>query len=232
MRRLEEFYQSSTDSDVKMAVQVVGRQSDNIWVMSKEAHFDADGGAIMAKDSPYCWVSAPGLPPLDHQCRIEPGGSTVQATLALNELVAALHAVHRENFPAALLMIGAQMLCMHYEHIYELAGQVPASLAFGHVSLGKSCAASAAQSIIGLSSKYRIAKISDRQASKVASLSTLGFLLDDPSSPSEFAEKVLLHFEKGIQTTCAATYQPRCTFMVTMNMDCMEAFASMPKRWL
>lgn len=230
MRKVEEFYECSTaETDYKIAVEVVGRQSNDMWIMSKETHLSADGIAIAIKDSPYCWVTAPGLPPLDHQCNVKPG-TTIEAILAIKELVAASKHVYRQNFPAALLMMGAQMMCMHYEHIHELAGQVPVSLAFGPVSLGKSLAATAAQSIIGLSGKYRMAKISDRQALRIASKSTLGFLLDDPSSPSEFAEKVLLHFEKGIQTSCSATYQPRCTFMATLNLNCIEAFAAMPKR--
>ncbi len=138
--------------------------------------------------------------------------------------------VHKQNFPAALLLLGSQLLAVCYDEIYEIAGQVPATIAFGKVSLGKTKAAEAAQSIFGLCSTFRVSKITDKQAAKLASQSTLGFLIDDPSSPSEFCEKVLTHFEKGVTMSCTSQYRPRCTFTITMNMNCFEAFAALPKR--
>lgn len=73
--------------------------------------------------------------------------------------------------------------------------------------------------------------MTDKQAVRLASLSTLGFVIDDPSVPSEFSEKVLAHFEKGVMMSCASSYQPRSTFTVTLNMKCFEAFAALPKRY-
>lgn len=119
---------------------------------------------------------------------------------------------------------------MHYEKIFSIAGQVPATLAFGKISMGKTKAAEAAHSLLGLPKNFRVSKITDKQAARLTAQCTLGFVIDDPSSPAEFAEKVLIHFEKGVLTSCASSYQPRCTFMVTLNMECIEAFASMPKR--
>ncbi len=101
------------------------------------------------------------------------------------------------------------------------------ALAYGNISLGKS---EAARAMLGLSNEFRITKVTDRQALRIASQSTLGFTIDDPSSPQEFAEKVLIHFERGALSSCTSSYQPRCTFTVTLNMECLEAFASMPKR--
>ena len=129
-------------------------------------------------------------------------------------------------------MLGAQMMCMNYEKILKIAKQVPATIAYGEVGLGKSQAAYAAQSLLGLSKKFRVTKITDKQTARLASRSSLGFVIDDPSSPSEFAEKVLLHFEQGSSDSCSADYEPRCTFMVTLNMECLEAFTRMPKRYI
>lgn len=114
--------------------------------------------------------------------------------------------------------------------MYNIAKQVPVAVAYGNVSLGKSKAVEAAQAMIGLSKDFRITKITDRQAMRISSQSTLGFTIDDPSSPIEFAEKVLIYFEKGALTSCTTSYQPRCTFTVTLNNECLEAFAAMPKR--
>lgn len=105
-------------------------------------------------------------------------------------------------------------------------------LAYGKVSLGKTKAAEAAQAIFGLPKSFRPTRITDKQAAKLASFNNLGFIIDDPSSPNEFSEKVLSHFEKGVVMSCASTYLPQCTFMVTMNMKCFEAFAALPKRYV
>lgn len=99
------------------------------------------------------------------------------------------------------------------------------ALGFGNISLGKS---KAAQAMLGLSKEFRITKVTDKQAMRIATQSTLGFSIDDPS-PLEFAEKVLIYFERGALTSCASSFRPRCTFMVTLNMECLEAFACMPK---
>ena len=62
------------------------------------------------------------------------------------------------------------MLSMHYE---KKSGGVPVTIAYGKVSLGKTQAAEAAQSVLGLSKKFRLAKVTDKQAAKLATQSTL-----------------------------------------------------------
>ena len=41
----------------------------------------------------------------------------------------------------------------------------------------------------------------------------------------------MIHFAKGSDSSCSASYEPKCTFTATMNMKCFEAFAAMPKRY-
>ena len=234
MRKVEQFYRSTTDNctqSYKQAVDVVGLQphARSVWVLNRNVHWE-DGKYLAASASPFRWVSGPGLPPHDLECAVKVA-TTVEATLALRNLVQALRDVHAQNFPAALLLLGAQMLSVHYDAIFMIDKQVPATLAFGNISLGKTRAAEAAHSILGLAKTFRVNKITDKQANRLVSLSTLGFLLDDPSSPGEFAEKVLIHFAKGSDSSCSAYYEPKCTFTATLNMKCFEAFAAMPKRY-
>jgi len=235
MKKVEHFYGNAENSEhtsqyYKQAVDVVGLQPGNrrVWVLSKDVHFE-NGDFLTSEESPFCWVPASGLPSLDLQCRVA-SATGVNAISALQNLIEALKAVHKQNFPAALLVLGAQMLCAHYEKIHAIAGQVPATLVYGNISLGKTKAVEAAQSIFGMCSKFRMSKTTDKQATRLASQSSLGFLLDDPSNPGEFSEKVLIHFEKGHVMSCVASYQPRCTFMATLNMECFKLFSAMPKR--
>ena len=41
----------------------------------------------------------------------------------------------------------------------------------------------------------------------------------------------MIHFAKGSDSSCSASYEPKCTFTATLNMKCFEAFAAMPKRY-
>lgn len=191
MRKVEQFYGSTVENctqSYKKAVEVLGLQpgARRVWVLNRDVHWE-DGAYLDQSESPFYWASAPGLPPHDMECHAK-RASTVEASLALNNLVLALKDVHAQNYPAALLLLGSQMLSVHYEAIFTMAKQVPVTLAFGSVCLGKTRAAEAAHSIVGLSKSFRASKITDKQANRLSSLSTMGYLLDDPSSPNEFAE--------------------------------------------
>ena len=85
------------------------------------------------------------------------------------------------NFSASLFLLGSQVLCTHYGGIMDcpVGGQVPATIAFGEVGLGKPQCAEATQSMMGLTSQYRPSKITDAQATKFATQTTLGFVIDD-----------------------------------------------------
>lgn len=109
----------------------------------------------------------------------------------------------------------------------KYGGQVPVALIFGQVGLGKSLAILAAQSMLGLPKTYRPSKITDVYATKFATQTTLGFVIDDPSDAGHIAENILVNFEKGTCLSSTSSLSPRCTFMATMNMNCITSLASM-----
>ena len=151
-------------------------------------------------------------------------------------LLDALKQVHRHNFPAALMTLGSQVLCTNYEAVMECeyGDQVPVTILFGEVGLGKSKAAEAAQSMLGLPSVYRPSKITDVSATKFATQTTLGlgFVIDDPSDPGQIAEKILVYFERGSCSSSFSTLKQRCTFNTTMNMHCIESLTNMHKGYV
>lgn len=129
-----------------------------------------------------------------------------------------------------LLMLGAELLALHYEAIYSQGGKVPAAIARGNVSLGKSMSTEAALSLLGVQGKNKVKSITDTQAMKSVSKTTLGFIIDDPSKPSEIAEKLLYHFERGVRDTHASKDTPRTTFLTSVNMTCLESLSEMDAR--
>lgn len=249
MKKVEEFYSSQEDgeydvSSPKRAAVVTGLQPDpqqqgKIWVLNGQTHIDKDGLLLPPKNSPFIWLGdysseIPGIPPSTMACSVSSDLAPGSSLKALRKLIKCLKHVQQENFSASLFLLGSQVLCTHYGGIMDcpVGGQVPATIAFGEVGLGKSQCAEAAQSMLGLPSRYRPSKITDAQATKFATQTTLGFVIDDPSDASEIAEKYLIYFEKGMRASSASTIEPKCTFITTMNMNCLESLARMPKRYI
>lgn len=127
MRKVEEFYIATdrhSNTCYKQAVEVVGvQQGSNVWVLSKDIHVE-DGVFLTPEQTPYCWITANGLPPYDMQCQIPHANDISSGGVALREIISSIREVHRQNLPAALLLMGGQFLCAYYNTIYEIAGQV------------------------------------------------------------------------------------------------------------
>lgn len=248
MHKVEEFYSSQEESaeyvhSPKQAAVVTGLQPHlqherKIWVLNGQVHIDEDGLLLPSHSSPFIWLGdyssdIPGIPSPSLACSISPDTTNAGKSKALRKLIKALKRVQQQNFPAALLMLGSQVLCTHYDGIMKcpLGGKVPAAIAYGDVGLGKSLCAEAAQSMLGLPNQYRPSKITDAQATKFSTQTTLGFVIDDPTDANEIAEKYLVYFEKGARSSSSSTMEPKCTFITTMNLNCLESLARMPKRY-
>ena len=68
----------------------------------------------------------------------------------------------------------------------------------------------------------KVKSITDTQAVKS---------VDDQSKPSEIAEKLLYHFERGVRSTCISKDVPRTTFLTSVNRTCLESLAQMDPRY-
>ncbi len=197
MRKLEEFYRLKLDSDdpesyVKKAATVVGLQrhtrgEKRVWVLNGRVHIDDDGQLIEPSQSPYAWLAdyvpsanlcSHGLPDNSTAAIVSPHKLSRRG---LRKLIDALQQVYGRNFHAALLVIGAGVLALHYESIYDQGGKVPAAIACGDVSLGKSGASDAALSLLGVQETNKVKSTTDTQALKSATKTTLGLIIDDPT---------------------------------------------------
>ena len=245
MQKMEEYYSSLEEGECKsrppkIAAVVSGlqpasrEQPRQIWVMNGMVHIDEDGNLVKPEESPYLWLGdyGPGDIRGASPQTLATSVTTEQSSDALVDLFDALKQVHRHNFPAALMVLGSQILCTHYDAVMacEYGGQVPVTIIFGQVGLGKSKAVEAAQSMMGLPKIYRPSKITDVFATRFATQTTLGYVIEDPSDPGQIAEKILVNFEKGTYLSSSSSLNPRCTFMTTMNMNCIASLSNMHKR--
>ncbi len=249
MRKLEEFYGLKLDAEddannlqymyTKKAVTAVGLQAGErkIWVLNGKVHLDEDGHPINPQQSPYVWLAdfVPSATLNSHSFPDNTTCSTVQphkrSRRGVRKLIDALQEVYGTNFHAALLLLGAGVLALHYESIYDQGGKVPAAIACGDVSLGKSSATEAALSLLGVHETNKVKSATDIQVLKSATKTTLGFIIDDPTKAAEIAEKLLYNFEKGARVTRNSKDAPRTTFLTSMNSRCLQKLADMDARY-
>lgn len=119
---------------------VTGLQSytayTKIWVLNERTHVDGGGKYIHPSQSPYIWL-AKYLPqsektPFNIPLRYASSAVPKKRTTAVKRLVDCLRISSGDNFPVCLLLLGAEVLCVHYEALIDVAHQVR-SISFSSV---------------------------------------------------------------------------------------------------
>lgn len=242
MKKLEDFYCLKSESEdphhyTKQVATIVGLQPHSeLWVFNGQVHMNADRDLVDPKTSPFIWLGDYVSDSVLHKHSLPTSkeASTVPASLdpsQFHSLLEALENVYQHNIPAATLMIGAEVLAVHYSLLQDIGIQVPAAIAVGNVSLGKTRSAEAALSLVGMDTVSKVKSITDVKAIKFGSLTSLGMIIDDPSHPSEVSEKLLFHFDRGTRATTTSFDAPKTTFLTSMNTTCLQALSSMDPRY-
>lgn len=172
MRKLDGFYALKCESEcpelyVKHIATVVGRQphpGHEVWGFNGQVHMDCNGVIIDPSDSPFIWLAdyLPDATLAKHNLptkKVESCVTQEMSTEGLLSLIKALKDVYHENLPSALLMLGAETLAMHYSVLQDKCVQVPAALAIGNVSMGKTKSAEAALSLVGMDKVSKVKSI-------------------------------------------------------------------------
>ena len=215
---------------VKYAAKVTGLNTTEggrkLWVLNAAVQIDEEGNLVGAEESPVVWLGQ-FFPKDSCPTNIPACFSNAMTDLdksVLPKLINALESYYGSNFPASLLILGAYLLCIHYEALMDFTQQVPATIAFGKVSLGKSRACKAALATMGLESANFVCKISDPQCWRRTSTTTLGLVIDDlTNATKEISEKILMHFERSPAENFRATYTPRTTFITSVNHESLHS---------
>lgn len=229
MKKYELFYDSDNPPTRKIAVKGTGLQETHkIWVLNADVQYDDDGDLLDVDSSPYIWLGrfAETLQMPSLQASSALPRKKIKAG---QKLIQSLEDCYLHNFPACLLLLGAEVLCLHYETLMETVGQVPVTVVFGHVGQGKSKATRAALSLLGVERCNYFQELTDHRALKLTSTTTLGVVIDDPTDHRMIAEKIMQHFERGMHGSAHATFTPRTTFMTSMNGKCLKQLAREPR---
>ena len=119
-----------------------GDVQDAVWVLNDTMHLNADGDPLTSESSPYVWLGFFYKPSSSR-------GNTSSGSLRDNSLAAhvtlplrdsalvhsisALEHCYENNFAATLLVLGAAVICNHYEVLFSRFQQVPATIVYGEV---------------------------------------------------------------------------------------------------
>lgn len=213
-------------------------QAMKVWVLNADVHLDEDGEPVLPNESPYLWLGdvCSGRPGI-LQGGIQTGQRVIAdpntksiTTLPLDKsalctLIATLENYYDHNFAAALCVLGGYVVAVHYESLISEYGCVPATIAYGDVQCGKSKATKAALSTVGLMKPNFFNQLSDSKSFEFSSLTTMGMVLDDPEDLKQIAKKLVYHFQRAHASTKAYDYEPRTTFVTSMNLKMLRKLA-------
>ena len=145
---------------------------------------------------------------------------------AVRNLILAMQKSYVNNFPSALLALGAQLLNLHYEcMVQQVADGVPIAVLYGDVQCGKSRAMQAALSLLGTQQSHFIKRCPDMKFMTITTQTTLGLVLDDPTDAKAICEKIMLLFDGNSIEQHSSSVSPRTTFMTSLNMPCFTKLA-------
>ena len=205
----------------KKVVSTIGEQSDNqTWILSKNLYINEDGNQIDSANSPYIWISlmlqGKGIAP-NCEAIVIP---KMLSTDGLHPLLDALHKVMKQNFPAALVVLGSAGLSMHYKTLVEKNGECPAPFICGGVGTGKSLALRAALSLFGSHKTCFYSRGTREKLLQHLSWSALPIGIDDPQKPDTIGELMVDLFNGAKSTTIShGDIQPITTGIVTANFN-------------
>ena len=226
MKKME-LYKSITNRELRLAVTTIGLQdgTPKIWVLNSSVQYNADGDLINPDESRYIWLGDflhTGKNPYVALNKYASCALPKKRKRAIRKLLKSLKECYIQNFPCCLLLLGAGILCLHYDTVMRLAQQVPAAIAFGDVSLGKSCATTIPLALLGVHNTIVLKQISNTKAALRTSSTSLGIVIDDPTDPVEISEKIMQHFGKGNVEVLYSKYKPKRTFISSMNEGCLR----------
>ncbi|MCG8621784.1 MAG: hypothetical protein MJE68_07275 [Proteobacteria bacterium] len=207
-----------------------------VWVLNPHMHVKADGTVLSLEESPFIWLG-------DLMKRsLRPGGGKIniashkyastsntigvsysETLLAVRKMIIALKKSYLNNIPAALMVLGSQLLNLHFERLVPVTGGVPIGLLYGDVQCGKTRIIEYVLSLLGIqNTPHYLKRCPDMKFMIATERTTLGLVLDDITDQEAVCEKILMVFDgKDIKYHGVST-KPRTSFMASVNIPCCK----------
>lgn len=205
----------------KSAVQRIGKQHDNLWVLGENIYISSSGCEVTASDTDYVWIghvfSGQGVP-------LPSMSSTIDLPLStepLGSLLDALNSHLGHNFYPALLLMGSTAFVLHYEEVIKKLRYCPIPLAFGASGTGKTTALESAMSLLGARESRLYSKVTREKIFNMC-CETAGIPLgvDDPHSKADI-NKLLVDLYNGKKgaTVSKGEKQPSSCAVISSNFS-------------
>ena len=180
----------------KNAVQTVGKQGDNTWVLGPDSYISSTGNSMSTADSSYIWVgnlySGLGIPANSQSCDIH----LPLSTNPLKPLLEALHSRLGHNFFPALLLMGSAAWVLHYQQFIKKLRYCPIPVAFGESGTGKTTALESAMSLLGAQSRVYCKVTREKIYDMCCKSGGIPVGVDDPHSKTDI-NKLLVDLYNG-----------------------------------
>lgn len=249
MHKYEAFLEEERTEDdwpLRLAANVVGLQKINpedpvvqetgmdptirVWVLNSQVQISEIGTLIDPATSPFVWIDGQRRTQSGSQsiarhkfastvCPIDPDRS------ALRNAIQVMQRAFLNNFPSSLLVLAAHLLNIHYESLLPVVGGIPIAVLYGDVQCGKSTATKVCLSLTGTQDSHFLGRCADVTFVRATTQTTLGLVLDDPTSHNAITEKVMLLFEGKTIEQNGVALRPRTSFMTSINMPCFRNLA-------
>ena len=118
------------------------------------------------------------------------------------------------NYMSGVLACAGATIQFHYETFHNVNSRV---LLYGDVNTGKTTSLKCAMSIVGQHQGHVYSSLSDAFFAKLASATTLGFGLDDPTDPRSLGELLLGFYTRCYRGRCSNEIEPKCGTLVSVN---------------
>ena len=159
------------------------RRDAKLWVLNSSVHVTSSGRLVSPEDSPFVWLG--NYKNSSNVCTSYKYASAAEPVQpdkdALTAVVRALHPSYLNNFPPALLALGAQLLNLHFQQLLPVMKGVPIAALYGAAACGKSTTMRTALSLLSTQSSHFIGHCPDVTFFRMTTKTTLGLVLDDPS---------------------------------------------------
>ena len=204
--------------------------SIRVWVLNSQVQISEMGTLIDPATSPFVWIEGQRRTQSGSQSIAQPKfASTVRPIApqrsALRDVIQVMQRAFLNNFPSSLLVLAAHLLNLHYKSLLSVVGGIPIAILYGDVQCGKSTATKVCLSLMSRQESHFLGRCPDVTFVRATTQTTLGLVLDDPTSHTAISEKIMLLFEGKTIEQNSIAFRPRTSFMTSINMPCFNKLA-------
>ena len=207
----------------KYAVQKVGKQWDDTWVLSSRMHLYPCGNEVEVEDSMYVWIGhvydGPGVAKSSDECAIE----LPLTTDPLSNLMTTLQRHFKHNFFPCVMTMAASILALHYKTMLHKLKSCPVPLAFGESGTGKTTALLCGLALYGAQDSHFFSKVTREQVMRLCASSSIPLGIDDPQSKNEISRLIIDLYNGAISGTVSkGNMKPNSTCIISSNFTTVE----------